>query len=505
MPRLFVFAIGGTGSRVLKSLTMLMAAGVKPESGQEFEIVPIIIDPHKSNEDLKRTERLLADYQAVVNKIGLGNGFFSTSIRTLNNILQNQNLTNGNFTYTLKDVAGMRFKDYIDHAGLNEANQKLMELLFSGTSINRHQEEIPLMDLEMDIGFVGNPNIGSIVLNQFKDSEEFRQFCSIYNADDRIFIISSIFGGTGAAGFPIILKNVRNAKNSGVVDAAGFLENARIGAVTVLPYFNLTADDRSPIRKSDFISKTRSALHYYKENVSGNNSVNALYYIGDNHNGSPYENDPGHGGQKNKAHFVELAAALSIIDYMGIPDDSIVTQNGEAINPIYKEFFTRNDATELTFGDLDQITSRKIALRLSQLYLLLRYKKEQLNNAIGKAAWAMEAPAIQNTSLTNAFFVHLSDFLKGFEDWLLEQNENRRAFTPYHLAAGLEAFIKGVNPARTGKIIRRNFDYSDFDGELSRASHEATAVNKESVESKFISLFYKGTENILKNKYQLNY
>jgi hypothetical protein len=77
MARLFVFAIGGTGSRVLKSLTMLLASGVKPNSEREFEIVPIIIDPHKSNEDLKRTERLLGNYQTISNEAGLRIADFS--------------------------------------------------------------------------------------------------------------------------------------------------------------------------------------------------------------------------------------------------------------------------------------------------------------------------------------------------------------------------------------------------------------------------------------------
>ena len=72
--RLFIFGIGGTGSRVLKSLIMLSAAGVKPldKDGKplhDFEIVPIIIDPHKANEDLKRTERLLADYRLIRRKL----------------------------------------------------------------------------------------------------------------------------------------------------------------------------------------------------------------------------------------------------------------------------------------------------------------------------------------------------------------------------------------------------------------------------------------------------
>jgi hypothetical protein len=41
MNKLYIFGIGGTGSRVLKSLTMLLAAGVKCD----YDIVPIYCRP----------------------------------------------------------------------------------------------------------------------------------------------------------------------------------------------------------------------------------------------------------------------------------------------------------------------------------------------------------------------------------------------------------------------------------------------------------------------------
>ena len=70
MARLFVFAIGGTGSRVIKSLSMLLASGVQPkDSDTKYEIVPIIIDPHKSNEDLKRTDRILGYYEKIHDEV----------------------------------------------------------------------------------------------------------------------------------------------------------------------------------------------------------------------------------------------------------------------------------------------------------------------------------------------------------------------------------------------------------------------------------------------------
>ena len=52
MGKLYYFGIGGTGSRVLKSLLMLLSAGVKLNA---TEVVPIIIDPDKGAADMART------------------------------------------------------------------------------------------------------------------------------------------------------------------------------------------------------------------------------------------------------------------------------------------------------------------------------------------------------------------------------------------------------------------------------------------------------------------
>ena len=59
MAKLYVFGIGGTGARVLRSFTMMMAAGVNIGAD---EIVPIIIDPDASNADLTRTVALMNTY-----------------------------------------------------------------------------------------------------------------------------------------------------------------------------------------------------------------------------------------------------------------------------------------------------------------------------------------------------------------------------------------------------------------------------------------------------------
>ena len=51
----FVFGIGGTGARVLRSLTLLLASGVECKS----TIVPVIIDPDLNNGDLTKPDATL--------------------------------------------------------------------------------------------------------------------------------------------------------------------------------------------------------------------------------------------------------------------------------------------------------------------------------------------------------------------------------------------------------------------------------------------------------------
>ncbi len=202
MAKLFLFAIGGTGSRVVKSLAMLLASGVKIENTDT--IIPIIIDPDSSNGDLTRTVEILKNYKAIrVNEHPDNTSFFYTKFSSLDE-LGEAGFVSDNFKFNIEGVKEQLFKEFIGYSELDANNKSLTSLLFSK----------PNLDADMDVGFKGNPNIGSVVLNKFKQSEFFTRFAQNFEQNDRIFIISSIFGGTGAAGFPLILKNIRDANAS---------------------------------------------------------------------------------------------------------------------------------------------------------------------------------------------------------------------------------------------------------------------------------------------------
>lgn len=493
MAKLFIFGIGGTGSRVIKSLVMLIASGLK--SVNDFEIVPIIIDPHKDNEDLKRTVSILNNYQKITDKAGNENGFFATKVNTLQS-LDPGNALSGSYTFKLKEVSNSKFKDYFSYNTLNEESKAFAELIFSGSSINSHGASVDLLDIPMDIGFVGNPNIGSVVLNQFKDSDEFKDFANNFGYGDRVFIISSIFGGTGAAGFPTILKNIRNAVNISGVANAGFLQNSSIGALTVMPYFNIEGDDNSPIKRSDFIEKTKAALGYYQKNV--NPFLNAMYYVGDSFNGTPYENDPGNGGQKNKAHVVEVVGALSIIDFMNIPLGDLETEGGKPLNTVFKEYSLKADKQSLYFSHLGDHSYHQLSNSLTQFVLFKKFLDEEFESALEKKPWSKDHPLIDKSFKTGTFFAsNLKGFLTSFGDWLQELQSNSRAFAPFNFDADLIKLING-REAKKELFGLRKFNFDSFNGELNATVKKASYSSSE---EKILDLFFQTTQRIVLEKY----
>ena len=171
--------------------------------------------------------------------------------------------------------------------------------------------------MTFSVGFKGSPNVGTVVLGEMiKGADWFQAFCNACQKGDRIFIISSIFGGTGASGYPLLEKTVRNSTNHPNV------KDAIMGAVSVLPYFSLedplTTD--SDIDSANFLTKAKSALAYYE------NSVNSdyLYYVGEQDMKTTYANDEKK--QEDKAHFVELVAATALFDFLSKTDKPDKTQ-----------------------------------------------------------------------------------------------------------------------------------------------------------------------------------
>lgn len=467
MNKLYVFGIGGTGSRVLKSLVMLLAAGVECAVDK---IVPIIIDPDDSAADLTRTVETIKKYNAIRARLNFTSGdknhFFKTEI------LQDVQ----NFRLPLRNTRDLKFKDYMAVEQMDDCNKALMSMLFSESNLESN----------MKVGFRGNPNIGSVVLNQFSDSDEFRQFANNFSDGDGIFIISSIFGGTGASGFPLLLKTFRSTNT---IPNWNLIQKAQIGAISVLPYFKVKQNETSTIDSSTFISKTKSALSYYDRNISGNNSVNTLYYVADKTNQKPYENHEGGSAQKNDAHFIELVSALAIIDF--VENSATTALDNDAV---HKEYGLDNGSNQIVFKDLGTRTRKLLCRPLAQFLLFTKYLNEECEKEYKYQPWAIDR-GIREDFLQSEFLVDLQRMQKNFLEWLDEMDNNDRKFSPFEPKKGIFDTVKGEVSKKT--IFS---GYACFDDKLNGQK----ILKSAKLEQQFMELFYLATKELVEMKFNFS-
>lgn len=481
MSKLYLFGIGGTGARVIRSLTMILASGVR--CGSTDTIIPILIDPDQANGDLTRTITLLNTYKQIRKGLTFGGNaqsdFFS------------MNLDDGgvNFRMPVANVSGKTFEQYIGYSTLDKSNKALISLLFSDDNLSS----------DLDVGFKGNPNMGSIVLNNFNNGS-LKDVLVNFQDGDRIFIISSIFGGTGAAGFPLLLKTLRQV-SAPQYNNSQYIKNATIGAITVLPYFGVKSDAKSKIQMQTFISKTKSALVYYENNID----VDALYYITDKLTSS-YNNNEGSIAQINNAHFVELASALAIVDFLR---DNTISHNGQ---PVYKEFAIVNDDDPVSLKSLCMSTRNVLSRNLTQMFFMSVFCSYNINESL-KHAWAENK--IDNSDMTKTGFSELLNFLSdngqhdGFLRWLKELASNSRAFAPYDLGTATQDFlhsIVGFEPPKP-KLLKKLFhtELKGFDALEDQMERVSIGLKDKGMSKMdyFMSVFYQATSELIKNKFNL--
>jgi hypothetical protein len=461
MSKIFVFGIGGTGSRVLRSLTMMLASGVK--FGAD-EIVPIIIDPDASNADLTRTVALLNNYSSLRNPLHFSaenkSRFYKTAIEKIM----------PNYTLRINDTDDKSFQQFIEYASMNKANKALTKMLFSDKNLQS----------SMEVGFKGNPNIGSVVLNQIAHSDDFESFANSFSDGDRIFIISSIFGGTGASGFPLLLKTLRTGNTFPNYD---LINRATIGAVTILPYFKLKQDDESEIDSSTFISKTKSALAYYEHNISKNGSIDALYYLADDV-ANTYDNHEGGSAQQNAAHLIEFLGATAIVDF----------SNSHFDNSSNLELGIKDTSGSVTFD------SFYLKMKDMLYYPLVQFTMTS-NALTDHLSYYRSATFNANKGnfedfYSGTFFNELTTFIQKYHEWLTEMKNNKRSLDLFNLQCGNKPFelVTDVKPKR---ILSK---YSDYDLVTSRLNSAIRDCKSKGKEDKFLEMFFLGTEKLVSEK-----
>jgi len=415
----YVFAIGGTGSRCLESLIYLCAMGLGPK-----ELHPILVDPDSGNGNLNRTKELIIKYKDIrsrINNPDKGSLFYTDVIFEEHETgpdvpTQVPNYFNPNDGLAAGMNTLAHFIDY--NNSLQQGDGKyLADLLFSKN------------ELEMDMaqGYRGVPSIGSILMTNIQKHRIWKVLVSSLKADQnsKVFIFASVFGGTGASGYPVISKLIKNGA-----------PDAKVGGALLLPYFRLP-DPKNLIQQmtnlqtekvlpdsNSFMVNSKAACEFYQNNFSG---IDSNYILGDDLEACVEYKDYQIGSQqqKNDAHMIELFSAYAALDFWSKTGDNykpfylIQVQNPQENVSSYK----------ITHSDLPH---EKQTYPYERFALLYHYISElddlaenQNTSLINKIAWLRYSGFKGRDVIAHrAELSALRKFLDSYKTWIKQNHSN---------------------------------------------------------------------------------
>lgn len=417
MKKVFVFCIGGTGERVMKSITMLMASGLDTYG---YTVVPIIIDPHLDLVEKKNLQNLIENYREIHTMATIDGkspeGFFSSDMEWIGTLDTQTNNTN-------KEAGEERsYAEYLNIGNLNATsiNNYLIHTLYSTDNLNS----------KLSVGFRGNPNIGTVVLQEmFEGASWFDSLKRQCGAEDRVFIISSIFGGTGASGYPLLERKIRSTKDSAT------LSDVFMGAVTVLPYYGLKdpKKNNSKIDSGNFFTKAKAALTYYENTVKSD----LLYYVGETTLQAYHENNEK--TQPDDANFIELVAATALFDFL------------KRSRPKERQYLTR--AIENDTNSLDISSAGKGYAPFVKCIADFKILKLLLETLPNEKFFPLSKTRGFNENFYKGQISKVISFVDIFDRWYSELSSKNRAFAP----------LKEIKPFNMSNIIRNGMELNAKD------------------------------------------
>lgn len=309
MPKNYLIGIGGTGARVIEATIHLCAAGYGPD-----ELNVFLIDPDAGNGNLTRTKNLITSYVKCRNSLQKIDSakIFKTDIKIPSD--------EKGLVWEIFSARGATLSNWINYENMIQNKPdlaNLVSLLFTESELKT----------ELNEGFRGHPAIGSVVMSDvqsekhpFKGLFEDIDRCSKEN-DVRIFFAGSVFGGTGAAGFPTLgAKQVLKYNKLAVIGEG--VSKVLLGGALVLPYFSFEPDKETEkkehmfVTTNDFPIATKAALEYYNEKELG---FDQIYLIGDSLNQKVGKFGVGADKQENQPHYIELVSSLAAFDFFEQP------------------------------------------------------------------------------------------------------------------------------------------------------------------------------------------
>lgn len=388
----FVIAIGGTGMRCLEAFVHLCAIGLF--DNEEIDILTLDTDQNNGNKG--RTENLIDLYQCIKSGTtqdidgGRPNAdtFFSAKL----------NLYRFFTNYTTQNRLTYRSLAQLS-SGSNDVQQDNKDLS------DLFLDPMTVQQFNLDNGYRAQTHLGSMLMyhgiieaakNVHKDSNkaevqekqlvDFITKLAAAGENSQVFVLGSVFGGTGASSIPIIPVAMRDAIriSSGGKQSLD-LKKVKFGATLLTEYF--TFDRPSAAQKSNekviadannFAINSQTAMQFYMKDTTVNACYKRLYHVGWPQTSTPLMENNGKtitGGaeQKNACHVVELMCACAAYDFfIADPEQDL---NNDKTKYLYREVVCDTQSLQFTgsdfLGDRGDMFMNKLGAFLSFAHIVL--------------------------------------------------------------------------------------------------------------------------------------
>ena len=373
----FCYCIGGTGARIAEVAAHLCTMNMLNDKNITF----IVVDKDEECGGTKRAKKVIS-YTEVISEIKGSDSNSGRLCRSRLSSKEDGNPTKApwNFTKAIENIQG----NNNGNASLKNAlggNNSDNEILFDAFYSKSEQ------DSSTSAGFYGHPSIGALMFKYMMKNtnddiaEPVLNYLTGHTGDVvKVFIIGSVFGGTGASVFSNLAAHIRD-KSSGMNNINNRL---LISGVLLLPYFSFGAstNENPRINDMEFFAKSRTALEQYSMDnfmrnldADGNYKGNfdTIYICGQNplHKVGKYSE----GGSTQENHFdlVDLIAAYAMVDFFK-KDFMQAGNNGgidnQKIGKIYEYRLHSGDNLNEV---LDEQLSGNLAENLSKMLLFAAF------------------------------------------------------------------------------------------------------------------------------------
>jgi len=314
----YLIAIGGTGSRCMEAVIHLAAVGLF-----QSPLRVLIIDPDQNNGNSVKVRTLITNYHALHQARQPSQAerkrmfgwekmpeprLFQASL----NIKSDDANAQQPIFWLNPNPAQRRFGELIQYQAQQDEFKSFLDLFYEPNDL----------EMVLDVGYRGRTNVGAVALKQDLEGTAsirqggLREFLEKLNIDlqggeVRVFVMGSVFGGTGAAGLPTIPQLIANLPPD--IIAQDNRARLRYGCAMMTPYFSFPkgggANGGPGTDSARHAVATQAALLHYAHVPPGYQHV---YFIGapERAQTSP-QNYVGGQNQVNDPHYAELAAALA--------------------------------------------------------------------------------------------------------------------------------------------------------------------------------------------------